>query len=165
MIKTIKSYNFDKIVKEHNLWLKKNFPNGKSYHSILGMIEEIGELSHAHLKDEEKIRLNENHNYNKKDALADTIIYLIGFCNYNNIDINKCSENILISNTDHTAIFKAMRSISLIALDVDVDKGNIITYIKDLITNLASYANDNGWDLKDIVQEVWDNVVKKRTWN
>ena len=37
-------------------WVEHNFPNRTNYHPLLGAVEEIGELCHAHLKYEQGIR-------------------------------------------------------------------------------------------------------------
>ncbi len=75
--------DLDEIQREHALWIKKNFPSrpDKSFHPLLGVVEEVGELSHAVLKRDQGIRLNENHGENIKDAVGDIVIYLLDFCN------------------------------------------------------------------------------------
>lgn len=49
--------------KEQMKWRQKNFGDtyGSGYRPLLGIVEEVGELSHAHLKKEQGIRTNENH--------------------------------------------------------------------------------------------------------
>lgn len=69
-------------------WSNKNFPDNKPYHPLLGVMEEVGELTHAHLKQEQGIRTNENHIANKEDAIGDIIIYLADYCSRNNIDMD-----------------------------------------------------------------------------
>lgn len=61
-------------------WDKKNFGDQPSYRSLLGATEEIGELAHAHLKEEQGIR-ESNYEEDAKDAIGDTIIYLANYCN------------------------------------------------------------------------------------
>lgn len=77
---------------EQKEWSDHNFPNRTNYHPLLGAIEELGELAHAHLKDEQKIRTNEDHFNNKVDAVADIIIYLCDYCTLNGIDIQGALE-------------------------------------------------------------------------
>lgn len=90
------------IQKEMRGWQKHNFPNRGVHIPLLGMGEEIGELAHvsednsqhivelcrtlgklyhAHIKKEQGIRKNEDHDKNKKDAIADIMIYLIDYSN------------------------------------------------------------------------------------
>lgn len=68
-------------------WAEKNFPDAKSYQPLLGAIEELGELAHAHLKSEQGIRMEEQHHDNKVDAIGDIIIYLAHYCKLNSIDL------------------------------------------------------------------------------
>jgi NTP pyrophosphatase (non-canonical NTP hydrolase) len=75
----------------HDKWQKRNFggKHGSGYRPLLGVVEEVGELSHAHLKSEQGIRNNEDHEANKKDAVADIIIYLSDYCTGQGIDLEK----------------------------------------------------------------------------
>lgn len=69
-------------------WSRKNFPNNKPYSPLLGLTEEVGELSHAHLKMEQGIRGTiKEHTEAKVDAVADIFIYLCDYCERNKIDL------------------------------------------------------------------------------
>lgn len=70
----------NKMQKELFTWDKKNFGDQPAYRSLLGAFEEIGELAHAHLKEEQGIRAS-NYEEDAKDAIGDTIIYLANYCN------------------------------------------------------------------------------------
>ena len=61
-------------------WVKHNFGERPSWQPLLGAVEELGELAHAHLKQEQGIRLHEDHEANAKDAVADVTIYLLDYC-------------------------------------------------------------------------------------
>ena len=63
--------------------------HGSGYRPLLGAVEELGELAHAHLKQEQGIRTNEDHQANKIDAVADTIIYLADYCSQQGIDLGQ----------------------------------------------------------------------------
>jgi NTP pyrophosphatase (non-canonical NTP hydrolase) len=57
---------------------------------LLGLIEEVGELSHAHLKMKQGIRgTKEEHQEAKEDAVGDILIYLADYCNKNQINMNQ----------------------------------------------------------------------------
>ena len=73
-----------KLQNEIETWQYRNFPNNKPYHPLLGLSEEVGELSHAHLKMEQGIRSSSM--YDKEDAVGDIGVYLIAYCALNNID-------------------------------------------------------------------------------
>ncbi len=62
-------------------WQEYNFGSQPSYRLLLGLTEEIGELSHSHLKSEQGIRRNEDHLSKAQDAVGDIVIYLAGYCN------------------------------------------------------------------------------------
>lgn len=49
-------------------------------------------MAHAFLKKHQRIRKNEDHDQQMKDAVGDIVIYLMGFCTLNNIDIDECIE-------------------------------------------------------------------------
>lgn len=74
-----------------DLWNESNFPRKQAHQPLLGVGEEMGELvsaygrlCHAHLKMEQNIRAATQ--YDKEDAIGDMVIYLIDYCNQNNID-------------------------------------------------------------------------------
>lgn len=79
MIKNIQKEVFD--------WHVENFGPVPAWKPILIITEEIGELSHAYLKREQKIRMTENHDENIKDAVADIVIGLMAFCSIEGIDL------------------------------------------------------------------------------
>ena len=82
-----------RIQSEQKVWCKETFKNHKPYQSILGVIEEVGELAHSHLKMEQGIRGTQEHHIEKaKDAVGDIMIFLIDYCNEMGYDIEKCLE-------------------------------------------------------------------------
>lgn len=52
------------------------------------MQEELGEISHAFLKDHQEIRGNEDHYDAMIDGVGDLVVYLAGFCNSVGIDLD-----------------------------------------------------------------------------
>lgn len=61
---------------EHRTWLNHNFPNQTIEQTVLGMVEEVGELAHHLLKRAQGIRGDGvDHEAEIKDALADFIIF------------------------------------------------------------------------------------------
>lgn len=91
-------------------WINYNFFGRKSHQPLIGAVEELGELtsiagieynehilelikalgrcSHAHLKSEQGIRVNEKHLDNIKDAVADIIIFLCDYATAIGFDIH-----------------------------------------------------------------------------
>ena len=69
-------------------WANHNFPNHHAYQALLGMMEELGELTHAHLKAEQNIRGSaRKHKEAAKDAIGDLIIYLLHYCTKMDYDL------------------------------------------------------------------------------
>ncbi len=59
-------------------WVKHNFPTARPYQPLLGIMEEVGELCHEHLKAEQDIR---NPSPDKaRDAIGDIYIFLNHYC-------------------------------------------------------------------------------------
>jgi NTP pyrophosphatase (non-canonical NTP hydrolase) len=84
-------FDLRKFQQEQKDWSKRNFPTQNTpYRPLLGVMEEVGELSHAHLKAEQGIRVNENHQAAKFDAIGDIVIYLSDYCNKNGFDLQDC---------------------------------------------------------------------------
>jgi len=75
-----------KIQREHKPWCDYNFGGIQAWEPILGMTEELGELSHAFLKTHQGVRINEDHKADLVDSLADLIIFACSFAN--KLDIN-----------------------------------------------------------------------------
>lgn len=93
MIKDGKSMYLVAFQVEVSMWSRKNFPNNKPHHPLLGLAEEVGELSHAHLKLEQGIRgVPAEHIAAKKDAVGDILIYLADYCDRNDIDMAECLQ-------------------------------------------------------------------------
>lgn len=71
----------ERLQEEHVDWTLKNFPLQKSYQCFMGIVEELGDLAHAHLKEEQNIRGTKEQNIEKaKDAVGDIVIFLAGYC-------------------------------------------------------------------------------------
>jgi len=81
--------NLAQLQKEVQEWSTRNFggKHGTGYRPLLGVAEEVGELCHAHLKTEQGIRNNEDHDAAKRDAVGDIVIYLVDYCAGQDIDM------------------------------------------------------------------------------
>ena len=74
-------FDLETFQQEQKEWAARNFPEVEAYQSLLGIFEEIGELSHAHLKEEQEIRgSKDEHRAAKKDAIGDAIVYMAQYC-------------------------------------------------------------------------------------
>lgn len=70
-------------------WRQRNFPNANADEQFEGMIEEIGELAKVRLKKKQGIRSNLTSELAEKDAIADLIIFTMGYCSYRGWDIHE----------------------------------------------------------------------------
>jgi len=87
-------FGFRQLQTEAKEWRHKNFPDGKPYHPFFGLVEELGELAHSHLKREQGIRMEENHIEKQKDAIGDIAVFLSDYCNMNGFDIEECVKTV-----------------------------------------------------------------------
>ena len=71
---------FRRLQLEQIPWVAHNFGGRDSTKPLLGAMEELGELAHAHLKAAQNIRTNEDHEAAAKDAVADIVIFLADYC-------------------------------------------------------------------------------------
>lgn len=77
-----------KIQKEHLEWQLKNFGTLPPVDSIMGMIEEIGELCHAYNHEKWGVRGSLfNMRAKAKDAVGDIAIFLMSYCSSMGFDL------------------------------------------------------------------------------
>jgi len=81
-----------KLQSEHKEWVKANFDDPKPWMFIMGVMEELGELSHAHLKSELQIRTDTDHKEKAFDAVGDIVIFLSGYCSSVGIDFEEAVQ-------------------------------------------------------------------------
>lgn len=83
MTKTLKQIQL-----EHSEWAQRNWPGYAPYRAVLGMMEELGELSHAHLKTIDGIRgTAESHSLKERDALGDLLLFACAFASAQGYDL------------------------------------------------------------------------------
>jgi len=71
-------------------WAIYNFGDPPAWECLLGLQEELGELSHAFLKRQQGIRNDEKHSENIRDAVGDIVIFLLDFCRRENLSFERC---------------------------------------------------------------------------
>ena len=86
--------NLYELQAEHMEWLEKNFPQQQGHDPLLGIVEEVGELAHAHLKASQGIRGTfDELRAEAFDAIGDIVIYLASYCNSNGYDLHNAVEH------------------------------------------------------------------------
>ena len=81
------TFNLRALQLEVKEWASRTFPNAQPWEPLVGAMEELGELAHAHLKEHQGIRTEENYKEAKEDAIGDILIYLADYCWRNHISI------------------------------------------------------------------------------
>ena len=143
------------IQSELKVWTEYNFGHQTPEISILGMIEELGELSHAILKEKQGIRYSDFLSY-KKDAIADLTIYALDYLN--SIDKNY-SENLQFGNVD---LIQSLQNISNLISQLTKDYTNIkLIHFSSLmsnviILNIMDICKTLDIDFITTVNEVWE---------
>ncbi|MAF43034.1 MAG: hypothetical protein CMI54_02530 [Parcubacteria group bacterium] len=79
----------NKLQEEQKNWSLYNFGKHPAYWPLLGAVEELGELAHAHLKEEQGIRTEEDHVALAKDSIGDIIIFLADYCTVRGFDFEE----------------------------------------------------------------------------
>jgi len=74
-------------------WVLHNFEDCPSWMPLVGIMEELGELAHAHLKEAQGIRVNEDYIKNAKDAIGDIMIYLADYCNSRKFNLEQIIDD------------------------------------------------------------------------
>ena len=77
-----------RLQEEQKPWVAHNFGDRPAWMPLLGVMEELGELAHAFLKNAQGIR-KQDYDAKQKDAVADIIIYLSDFCNSQGYDMEE----------------------------------------------------------------------------
>ena len=75
-------------------WVEHNFPGRPAWQPLLGLAEEVGELSHHFLKREQSIRSAEDHAAEIRDAVGDIIVFLADFANAESLSLQSCLEEV-----------------------------------------------------------------------
>ncbi len=76
-------------------WSKKNFGDQPSTNSLLGIMEELGELAHAHLKGIQGIRHTPDEIHNMRgDALGDLFIYMCDYADRSGLWLEEVIETV-----------------------------------------------------------------------
>ena len=86
---------FGSLQEEQKPWVEHNFAPRPPHIPLLGALEELGELAHAHIKQEQGIRGTPAElEAEGKDAIADVVIYLADYCSARDWDFQKIMEEV-----------------------------------------------------------------------
>lgn len=154
------SGRFGELVKERDAWVAHNFPDTNPAETTLGVIEEMGELAHSHLKQRQSIRgSDEEHVANGKDAIGDLIVYLMGCMSYRGVPSNTDGFRLktVADPMDMESIFHLAAAVGGLVIR------NSVYDIEQVIRCCMQYCYQRGWNFDEIVEETWAQV-SKRDW-
>ena len=155
------------IYNEHGIWEAKNFPDSNATDNVLGMIEEVGELAHAILKREQGIRVNENHDAEIRDAIADITLFLFGFVKkrYLRIEdvIREASYYVIYTSSDISEFISKLSCAVGGLIHNGYAAGDELSCGR-ILGNLYIIADILKIDFQDNLNQVWEQV-KQRDWN
>jgi NTP pyrophosphatase (non-canonical NTP hydrolase) len=155
--------DWEKLVDQRNEWVEKNFEPGEAFaktdvqmDTVLGCVEELGELAHAHLKKSQNIRGTiEEHDANAKDAIGDLTVYLLGVMKHVGVPRERTIR--AIEGNPLRTLFALSEAVgTLCGRQSLFDVENIVSFA-------WGYCELLGWDYEEIVHKTWEQV-RKRDW-
>lgn len=155
--------DWDKLVEERNAWVAHNFPNsGEPLTSVLGVIEELGELTHHHLKMTQSIRGSADfHETETRDAIGDLTVYLLGVMNHYSVRPTGVLE--WDGNLDQV-VLKLAETLGELAGDELAEHDSWMhVNVSVAVSLMRLYCQKRGWSYDATVQVTW-NKVKQRDW-
>lgn len=160
----------DEIQQEHREWADRNFPGKNSYQTdALGVLEEIGEITHHRLKRIQGIRGTPEYHINEEiDGLADACIYLLGVCDHSGHRLSKVFRQYHSDATEKYAgielLFRAATHAGYLGCGGVPIIQHDPYYIYGVWKCLEAYAlGEHAVDLFLNLQLTWDKV-KRRDW-
>lgn len=152
-------------------WAEKNF--GTKRWPELGVVEEIGEATHALLKHHQGIRKFKNRDeFLSKfiDALGDTVIFLCDWCSLHNafFQFGRCQKTEPKFVQENIILLHLLQATSQLFSDYSAEQKEITdpgsSFIAQrIVQGLTYWACKYELDLPLIVSGVWANV-SKRDW-
>lgn len=149
---------FRQLQQEQRIWASQNFGEQTTDIYCLGMIEKVGALARAVLSRKQGIRNTEDHDANIRHAIGDITIYLVGFCN--------CEE------VDMSLFYISSSQIETTCWDCE-DISECVTFlithrrkfsVIELLAIIRGFCVVEAIDFEQTVKDTWRNVIKKRDW-
>ncbi len=164
--------DWETLIAERDEWVARNFPPYEGQipgnDSILGVMEELGELAHAHLKAKQGIRGTQaEHDAAAKDAIGDITVYLLGVMSARvhpqNIGLPRTAND---PHTAEGALFACGSWVGILCgfAEAPYAHNNWTLAVNCLLKHLEEYCTYRYWDYEQIVMDTWGHV-KQRDWN
>lgn len=165
--------HLQKVQDETEEWRNRNFPGFTASDQLLGVVEEVGELSHCYLKGKQGIRgTAEAHELNGMDAVGDIVIYLLGYCQAIGLRVEDCHPYPKAKRPTpepSQAIFHLANRVGRLSRWEADTRGSTQWFqvktrvIGEIIQALTVYCYSRGWDFNQCVLQAWTEV-KDRDW-
>lgn len=174
-------HTLERICGEQGVWQEENFGSNQDFGwTVIGVVEEIGDLANAYLKRHQGIRDGEEKFQARfVDAVGDIVIFLMGAHNSAGLNFSEMfihpAPTIPSSITTHKRLLlgKAAKYASrLTTADMvftvkgsDADWANILVFnSRGLLFCLNELCKMEGTDLVSCVEDTWNTIVQKRDW-
>lgn len=151
--------DWKKLVAERDTWIEHNFPDrhiADPGESIMGVIEEVGELSHQVLKGAQGVRYASDEK--AQDAIGDISVYLMGVMSFTG-EVPTCRVGAIAFPT--TIFVLAGYAGALANAYTYGDTGGYPNLCRLLVFHLEQFCKDRGWDYEGIVNTVWSEVMQR----
>jgi hypothetical protein len=142
--------------------------------TAIGILEECGEFARAVIKSEHGQRGGTPEYWlrEKQDAIADSLVFLLDHCTCRGWDLTQlineayCPPEVVTFKdvqTDHSRGLIEWRVLNPLMDAVTDEVEDLSHYLGsvdavDIILNWATYCENQGWDLQEIVERVWEHV-------
>lgn len=158
---------WEELIRKRNVWIDHNFPGGDAIDSVIGVIEELGELAHGHLKLKQAIRTDEDHDATISDSVADLTIYLLGV-------MKETGPPGVRANVSHplspdSLLLQLSVWVGHLSDIADPDSGVTVNafsvgkIVSGIVSLLERYCAATQRDFDAIVLETW-STVEQRDW-
>jgi len=167
--------DYEQLVDEVGRWSEDNFDDQPVTYPVEGAVEEIGELTHSHLKRAQGIREDDDDvgPRAEADAVADTVIYL---CDYLGREDSASTERVVktvrehrndsVSDTRQKALSAASWFVSDLFYGTVRDANlRVEKNVGAAIAELQSFAFHSNMDFQQVVIQTWESVVSERDWD
>lgn len=140
-------------------WQKYNFGEQDNERVLMGICEEAGELCHAHLKLEQKIRgTTEQHEADMVDAVGDIMMYLLNYLSGMGEKFPSFVAREDVEKAEDLAVIrKAVLAVFRVAGKI-VEDPKSKARVQHLVTALIYLCAIKGWDLEEITRKTWQHI-------
>lgn len=181
-------FTWNQLQTENGIWASRNFgTDRKAIWPLWGLLEELGELTHARLKREQGIRGTvEEHLAAERDAVADSIIFFADVCNTQGWQMEAIARTPTLGAFQETfripvgddPIIHMSQHLGMALLHVQERNKMILAGVEGAarrsntdaqhemfcyLSGLSMYCHQQEWALSALVEETWKKV-RQRDW-